>query len=44
MKVQILASCSDLAVEHLDAEDFPDPKELNIIFTSCKASLKGSER
>ncbi|XP_045069899.1 uncharacterized protein LOC121556694 isoform X4 [Coregonus clupeaformis] len=35
VKVKMLASGSDLAVEHLDAQDSPVPEELNIICTSC---------
>lgn len=35
VKVKMLVSGNDIAVEHLDAEDSSVPKELNIICTSC---------
>ncbi|XP_031674646.1 uncharacterized protein LOC116366969 isoform X1 [Oncorhynchus kisutch] len=40
VKVKMLASGSDLVVEHLDVEDSPVPEELNIICTSCKAMMQ----
>ncbi|XP_014027295.1 uncharacterized protein isoform X2 [Salmo salar] len=39
VKVKMLASGSDLAVEQLDDEDFSFPKELNLCI-SCKALVK----